>query len=226
MKKSLLFSVILIVLLASCSGPTDKEIGQAILLVTPTVFLISVGLQYLFFRLWQRKWPELRMSWLPNLIFYIFLNIVAGIWGNGNPFWFFTDASGLSGYFILFGSSYLTVLFIITRIWLAINPARVFTWASIIALSLFALPALPMIAGMTEGTQILYLCILPVWVYPGSVLFSGLNADRPGALTALVLFILLAEVWFRTEKKLVSRAGKPHIYSGCRKLRISDNLCP
>ena len=111
MKKGVIFLVINASLfLSGCVSLTDQEVGQAVLLVTPTVFIISLGFQYLFFRLWKLKFPQLTLSWLPNFIFYIFLLIIAGIFGNGNPFWFLTDEWGLSGIvFMIFGPSFLTV---------------------------------------------------------------------------------------------------------------------
>ena len=98
MKKAVIFrTIIASLLLSGCSGPSDRELGQAVLLVTPTVFIISLGFQYLFFRLWKLIYPQLTLSWLPNFIFYIVLLILAGIYGNGNPVWFLTDDSGLRG---------------------------------------------------------------------------------------------------------------------------------
>ena len=78
--KSILLFLFLAPPLAGCMPV--KEIGQSVLTVTPVVFLISFGFQYLFFRLWKRKWPEMTISWVPNLILLIALIVFAIIFGN------------------------------------------------------------------------------------------------------------------------------------------------
>ena len=202
MKKAGVFLIINTVLfLSACSGPSDKEVGQAVLLVTPTVFLISLGFQYLFFRLWKLIFPHLTLSWLPNFIFYIILLILAGILGNGTPFWFLTDEWGLTGIiFILVGPSFLTVLFVIMRIWLASNPSKVFTWVSIAVMSFYVLLAFPMVAGLTEGTSYNVMAGM-FWIRPGMLPVWGINdLGLPGSLTALVFLILLVEVLIRIKR--------------------------
>ena len=201
MKKGIIYLVIGTVLfLSGCSGPSDKEVGQAVLLATPTIFLISLGFQYLFFRLWKLIFPHLTLSWLPNFLFYIFLLIIAGIVGNGNPFWFLTDEWGLAGIvFVIVGLSFLTVLFIVMRIWLALKPSKVFTWVSIAVMSFYVLLAFPMVAELTEGTSYFNFAAL-FWMSPGMVLFLSSDYGWPGSLTVLVFFILLVEVLIKIRK--------------------------
>jgi hypothetical protein len=175
-------------------------VGQAVLLVTPTVFLVSLGFQYLFFRLWKLIFPQLTLSWFPNFIFYIFLLIVAGIFGNGNPFWFLTDDLGLAGLvFIFFGPSFLTILFIIMRIWLAVNPSKVFTWVTIIVMSFYILLALPLATGVAEGSSFSEI-VIRFWILPGMIPFWENDFGWPGLLTTLVFLILLVEVLIRINK--------------------------
>jgi hypothetical protein len=202
MKKGIIFLVINTVLfLSGCSGPSDKEVGQAVLLATPTIFLISLGFQYLFFRLWKLIFPHLTLSWLPNFLFYIFLLITAGIFGNGNPFWFLADESGLSGIvFIILGPSFLTVLFMVMRVWLALNPSKVFTWVSIAVMSLYVLLAFPMATGLTEGSSFNEMIIL-FWILPGTIPFWWTyDFGWPGSLTGLAFLILLVEVLIRIRR--------------------------
>jgi hypothetical protein len=202
MKKSVVFLILnASLVLAGCAGPSEEEVGQAVLLVTPTVFLISLGFQYLFFRLWKLVFPQLTLSWLPNFIFYIFLLITAGIFGNGNPFWFLGDESGLSGIvFIVLGPSFLAVLFIVMRVWLALNPSKVFTWVSIAVMSFYVLLAFPMATGLTEGSSFNELIIL-FWIIPGILPFWWTNDfGWPGTLTVLVFLILLVEVLIRIRR--------------------------
>jgi hypothetical protein len=202
MKKSVVFLILnASLVLSGCSGPSDQEVGQAVLLVTPTVFLISLGFQYLFFRLWKLVFPQLTLSWLPNFIFYIFLLITAGIFGNGNPFWFLADESGLSGIvFIIFGPSFLAVLFIVMRVWLALNPSKVFTWVSIAVMSFYVLLAFPVATGVTEGSSFNDMVIL-FWIVPGTLPFWWTNDfGWPGTLTALAFLILLVEVLIRIRR--------------------------
>jgi hypothetical protein len=165
MKKSallLIFSISL--LLSGCDDPNDKEYGDAVLFVIPTVFLISLGFQYLFFRLWKKKFPQLTFSWLPNIIFYIILIVIARFLGDGNSYGFGDMYNIIT--LVIFGTSFLTVLFLITRIGLSFNPSRTFTWASILTMSFYMLPVFPMIAGLTEGTFWSNL-IDSFWVTPG-----------------------------------------------------------
>ena len=204
MKKLAAFLIISTVFfLVSCSGPSDKELGEAALVATPTVFLISLGFQYLFFRLWKVVLPELTLSWLPNLIFYVGVLILAGLVGNGNPFWFLTDDFGWAGIvFIIFGPSFLTMVFIVMRIWLFVNPSNVFTWVSIAVMSFYVLLALPMVAGVTEGTHYVEFAGW-FWAAPGTVLSASSNYGWPGSLTVLVFLILVVEVLIkiRTRRK-------------------------
>lgn len=195
MKKNVISLLVMAILLAGCSAPTDKEIGQSVLLITPTAFIISIGFQYLFFRLWKRKWPELTISWLPNVIFFVMLALLAVFFGNMEGFIF-------SSTLRIFGSSYLTILFIVTRIWLAFNPSKAFTWAAILTMSLFAIPIFPMISGITQGTAFFFPFVFYFWVFPGSALLSGDYFENPGFLTALVFFVLMLEVLIKTRKKV------------------------
>ena len=194
MKKSLVFLILIILLLFSgCVTLTDKEVGQAAVSVTPILFLLSLGFNYLFFRLWQLIYPQLTLSWLPNFRFFVFLLLIAGIFGN----WFLTDEWGLNGILlIIIGSSFLTVLFIVMRIWLVVHPATVFTWVSIVIMSLYVLSTFPMIAEQTEGTSY-YEFISWLWIYPSTALFLSPNYEWPGSLPALVFLILLVEVLIR-----------------------------
>jgi hypothetical protein len=202
MKQAVSFLVINTVLfLSGCAGPTDQEVGQAVLLVTPTVFLISLGFQYLFFRLWKLIFPQLTLPWFPNFIFYLFLLIIAGIFGNGDPFWFLTDELGLTGIvFIIFGLSFLTVFFIIMRVWLSFNPSKVFTWATIAVMSFYVVLAFPIATGLTEGSSFNEIVIL-LWILPGTLPFWWTSDfGWPGSLTTLVFLILLIEVLIRIKK--------------------------
>src|SRR6266540_4302707 len=184
MKKAVVFLVIITLpFLSGCSGPSDKEAGQAVLLVTPTVFLISLGFQYLFFRLWKLIFPQLTLSWFPNFIFYIFLLFIAGGFGKGNPFWFLTDDTGLAGLaLIFFGPSFLTILFIIMRVWLTVKPSKVFTWVTIIVMSFYVLLAVPLATGLAEGSSFSEF-VIRFWIIPGMLPFWKNDFGWPGLLT-------------------------------------------
>ena len=197
MKKALIFLIVsTLLLLSGCISPTDKEVGQAAISVTPIIFLLSLGFLYLFFRLWQRNYPQLTLSWIPNVLFFVSLLIIAGIFGN----WFLTDDRGLNVLFlIIFGSSFLTVFFIVMRVWLVFHPPTVFTWVSVVIMSIYVLSTFPMIAGRTEGTSYSeYFAWL--WIFPSTVFLSSPNYGWPGSLPALVFIILLVEVLIRIRK--------------------------
>src|SRR6266498_3370093 len=147
MKNTMIFLGIgALLLLAGCSGPSDKEVGQAVLLVTPTVFLVSLGFQYLFF-----------------------------------------------------GPSFLTILFIIMRVWLTVKPSKVFTWVTIIVMSFYVLLALPLATGLAEGSSFSEF-VIRFWIIPGMLPFWKNDFGWPGLLTAIVFLILLVEVLIRIKR--------------------------
>ena len=108
---------------------------------------------------------------------------------------------GLTGLvFIIFGLSFLTVLFIIMRVWLSFHPSQVFTWVSIAVVSFYVLLAFPIATGLTEGSSFNEVVIL-FWILPGTLPFWWTNDfGWPGSLTALVFLILLVEVLIRIKK--------------------------
>jgi hypothetical protein len=200
MKKNAFVLLAMAILLSGCTGPSDQDYGQSVLSVAPIVFLVSMGFQYLFFRIWKRKWRALTMAWLPNLVFLILLIAVMML-----AFLLrdieFRETELLVLALVVFGASYLTVLFLITRIWLFFDHTRVFTWASILTLSLYILPAFPMVAGLTEETLIGDFA-LALWILPGSVLRLLFRDSMIANAGVVILFlILLVEAWFATRKE-------------------------
>lgn len=140
------------------------------------------------------------MAWLPNLVFLILLIAVMML-----AFLLrdieFRETELLVLALVVFGASYLTVLFLITRIWLFFDHTRVFTWASILTLSLYILPAFPMVAGLTEETLIGDFA-LALWILPGSVLRLLFRDSMIANAGVVILFlILLVEAWFATRKE-------------------------
>jgi hypothetical protein len=200
MKRNSFLLLAMAILLSGCTGPSDQDYGQSVLSVAPIVFLVSMGFQYLFFRIWKRKWRALTMSWQPNLIFLILLIAVMVL-----VFLFrdieFRETELLVLALVLFGASYLTVLFLVTRIWLVFDRSKVFTWASILTCALYILPAFPMVAGLTEETPIGDFA-LALWILPGSVLrlFFRDSIIANGGVVILFL-VLLIEAWFATRKE-------------------------
>jgi hypothetical protein len=190
MKKIIVYLAIVFAL-SGCSGPTQQEIGQTVLTAVPFVFLISIAFQYLFFRLWKRKWPEITMNWMPNLIFLIFLIISA----LSAKFFIDIDNSLTSGVFPL-SLSYLPVLFIFTRIWLFLDHTKAFTWASIVAMFLFISPAFPMAAEVGKDSPLFWQYTIWVWMMPATI-----PEDLPGAIALIVFLVLIIEAWFSTRKK-------------------------
>ena len=190
-KKAFLFLAIAL-WLAGCTGPSDIEIGQSVLSATPIVFLVSMGFQYLFFRIWKRKWPELTMSFPPNLIFLIALVVLAII---------FPNVELLPLALLWFGASCLKVLLLVTRIWLFFDHANAFTWATVLMLSLYILPAFPMVAGLTEGTGFGDFAFA-LWVLPGSILrFLFRDSILANGGAVILFLVLLVEAWFATRSK-------------------------
>ncbi len=200
MKRNSFLLLAIAILLTSCTGPSDQDYGQSVLSVAPVVFLVSIGFQYLFFRIWKRKWHTLTMAWLPNLVFLVLLiavMVLAFLLRDIE----FRETELLVLALVVFGASYLTVLFLVTRMWLFFDRGQVFTWASILTLSLYILPAFPMVAGLTEET-LLGDFALALWILPGSVL--GLffrNSMIANAGVVILFLVLLVEAWFATRKE-------------------------
>lgn len=184
LKRKLLFLLMFILCLTGCM---DKEIGQAVIGTAPIMFCVSIGFQYLFFCLWKRTWPDLIISLRPNIIFLLTLVFLAFLFS-------ITLQNGTIILYALvyFGTSYLTVFFLVLRIWLFFNHTNAFTWASIATMLVYILPAFPMIAGITEGTSFSEIAIL-LWMLPGSLFLK----NYPGVITAIVFMILLIEAWQR-----------------------------
>lgn len=189
MKKVVLY-LVLIIALSGCSGPTQQEVGQSVLMTVPFVFLISMGFQYLFFRVWKRKWPEITMNWMPNLIFLIFL-IISALSAK-----FFIDIdNSLTNVIFPLSLSYLPILFLFTRIWLFFDHTKAFTWASIVAMSLFISPAFPMAAEVSKDSNFFWQYTIWVWMMPAAI-----PEDMPGAIPLTVFLVLIIEAWLKTRK--------------------------
>ncbi len=63
----------------------------------------------------------------------------------------------------LYGCSYLTLLLVTWRYWLAKDPARAFTWAWLPVTVVQLVPAILMAAGGLPGNEV----VAAVWVFPG-----------------------------------------------------------
>jgi hypothetical protein len=66
---------------------------------------------------------------------------------------------------ILGGVSYITILFIVTWVWIHFNPRNAFTWSPVAVAILFFLPVLPL-AFSSSYYSSLQDRVLEIWILP------------------------------------------------------------
>lgn len=150
------------VLLASCWTPTDQELGQSGLLAMPVVMFAGLAFHYLHFRLWKEVSPTEAITWRPSGVFFVigtFLVAGAG-WQS------LLDEGVYVGAAMIFGGvSYITILFIVTWVWILINPRNAFTWSPVAVMILIILPAL-LAAFSSSSYSSLQDLLLNIWTLP------------------------------------------------------------
>jgi uncharacterized membrane protein len=177
-------------------GPSDEQAARAIMLVSPGVFAIGLGLLAGLAWLWRKLDPGLRIEARPIWIgFAITLALAAlSLLGVSQPeptsTWE-TETGGIPGVLewvpmalIVFGSSYLTLLLVGWRMWLLSAPASAFSWSYVPAMVILLGPCPIMAFGATHDWMAVTIF---VWAFPG---YWGL-------VTAPLLLALVAEVLVR-----------------------------
>lgn len=170
-----------VALLASGCAPSHRDTGEAVLIVWPLVILIAALPQFLLIRLWQWRWPDVVINRKRLLVLVgpaITLS-VSMIIAAAAPWTWAPHALWL------FGTSYLAVLLLVTRAWLA-SPLRAHSViAPHIVTSVIFIPfAMALRAGMFETAAI---------DSAGVFVFPGYGGWVPGG----VALLLLAERWLR-----------------------------
>jgi hypothetical protein len=163
--------------LAGC-GPTTEEAAGAVLVALPLVLLAGHLFIRLLVWLWRPLRPGLPLAATPLLCASAVAGCgavaVAVILGERALEW-----APMALW--LFGTSYLTLLFVAWRIWLACEPASASSWSFFAPLSLTILPGLPLLFGVAGQ-------------YAESVLFVWIVVGYGGIVSGGILVLLLAEV--------------------------------
>jgi hypothetical protein len=163
--------VLALALLGGC-GPTQAEMGQAILIAAPLITIAGIGLQALYAMLWRRLGADVHLRWQvqgPLLAFLVLGAFLPALrWQRGTDDW-------IAAAFIFVGTSYLSLLLIAMRILLITSLRRHFPWAGALAWVLLWLPAFHhALWGSTTNEDSLAVI---VWILPGYM----------GAVTFLLL---------------------------------------
>lgn len=170
---------------ASC-GPTDEEAARAVMFAAPIVFLAGMGLLRLMLWLWRKLKPGLTVRWKPALV-------ILGVLVLGQVISFLglsEDAYVSEWYFaalILMGTSFLTVLLVIWRIWAFFSPDRAFTWAYLPATVLMFWPCPFMLFSTAVDWDF---AVVIFWIFPGYM----------GMVTGVLLAGLIIEIAVRIHR--------------------------
>lgn len=176
----------LIALGLSGCGPTDEEVGRAILLTAVVPHALGMALMFVFHALWRPLKPDAVISLKPLLVALGVLVVAAGLslvgvteQGPDHP-----DSSGVEGVVWLatialaaFGTSYLALWLVVWRIWLAKSPRTAFTWSFLPVLAILIWPCPIMATGVTESSDAWHVLMTPnyyLWYYSG---YGGLVAS-------------------------------------------------
>ena len=166
--------------------PSEEEAGSWILFASPVAVLGGLVVLWLLYRLWSRRYPEISFSKLPGLLLAVALF-------NGAVVKAILKPELLDGWWtgiVIFGTSYLTVLLVVWRIWFWRRPRTSFTWVSMPVVGVYVSPAVYL---AYEGSSTVEVPdpLLAAWMWP------GIMGWVPGG----VLLLLLIEAKVRTRVK-------------------------
>lgn len=199
------FTLMLSGLLLSGCGPTNEEAARAVMMATPFVYGAGLGLMALMAFLWRKLDPDLGINWRPALIGLaaaggVGLLSFVGVTDVPTTDPLNSTTNGIAGVaewlpsaLIAYGTSYLALLLVCWRIWLWLRPQTAFTWAYLPVLIMQLAPCPPMIFGLWEHHDEVWL----LWILPGYV----------GMVTGPLFLIALIEVMVRIlRRKKAARA--------------------
>jgi hypothetical protein len=147
--------------LAGC-GPTQAEMGQAILIAAPLITIAGIGLQALYALLWRRLGADVHLRWQiqgPLLAFLVLGALLPALrWQRRTDDWIFAAL-------VFAGSSYLSLLLVTMRILVITSLRRWFAWAGAMVWVLLWLPAFHhALWGSTTNEDSIFVI---VWLLPG-----------------------------------------------------------
>jgi uncharacterized membrane protein len=193
-------------LLLSGCGPSQEESARAVMMATPVVYLAGMGIMALMLFLWRKLEPRLGINWNPVLLglalaCVIGLLSIVGVTNDPPNTQGRTATDGIPGVvewvgfaIVFYGTSYLSVLLVIWRIWLWRRPATAFTWAWTPVLFVMMAPCPAMIMSTGEHSVAMHYFSEAgrfFWTFPGFI----------GMVTGPLLLLALIEVWVRIRQR-------------------------
>jgi hypothetical protein len=181
-------------LLLSGCGPSDEESARAVMMATPIAYLAGMGIMALMLFLWRKLEPRLGINWravLLGLALACVIGVLSIVGVTNDEFPGVFAWVGVA--IILYGTSYLSLLLVIWRIWLWGRPATAFTWAWAPVLFVMLAPC-PLILLSNEHNPAMNRfaeASFGLWAFPG---FAGI-------VTGPLLLLALIEVWVRIRQR-------------------------
>lgn len=146
---------------ADCT-PTSAEAGSAVLLVAPVVFLVGLGILGLL-RVFWRPLVELRPLEPKPLLVTFFILLVLSALGVAGPErareWALVAL-------LVFGSSFMTLLLLVWRVWFFRKKQTAFTWAPIATMAFMIFPA-PLFVLARPDRSVGDPVVAGLWMLPG-----------------------------------------------------------
>lgn len=167
---------------SSC-GPTDEEAARAVMFAAPIVFLVGMGFLRLLLWLWRKRQP-VTVRWKPALVILAVLML-----GQVISFLGLSDTALVSEWYwaalVLMGTSFLTVLLVIWRIWAFFSPDMAFTWSYLPAVVLMLWPCPFMLFSTATEWDF---AVVIFWIFPG---YMGIV---PGILLAILIIEIVVRI--------------------------------
>ncbi len=209
--KRVALTIIGTVLVSGCL-PTYQQAGVASSIAAPPLFVAGIATAGLLWLLW--RFATGHRGRFQHGVSSVCLCVLAAISAAVIPLWW-ADSLGIQSWlddaFIYLGGSYIALLLVIWRIWVALDADRSFSWAPIASLAVLLLPALavlPFAATKLTTSDPFFL----LWICPGCwsflrKIFEGTAGwgDWPGSGTAVVGALLLLELTVRGCRRLWSQ---------------------
>lgn len=190
-RKGNLAIALISLLLNSCASPSREETGGMVFMAAPLALLIGMGIQTILVKRWKKIWPELEFDWRPSKILLALLFAMAIIFSKQGLS--YLEWMGPVMALWIFGTAFLSALFITLRIWIHFAPTSALKWSPVAAMLLNVFPALPMVLNW-GGTENLDELAFFSWYF-----LSTASFDIPPGIVPLALLSLLAiEVSIRT----------------------------
>lgn len=163
-------ALLALALLSAGCGPTPEEAAAAVIVSVP----VALAVGHLFIRLLTWLWrPLLRppLSARPALVTaaVAVAPALAAIIVGGDHVLEWVPAA-----LWLFGTTYLTLLFVAWRLWLACDPITAGSWSFFAPLSISVLPGIPLLLGVhgdyAEAVQAGWILVGYAWLVGGPIL--------------------------------------------------------